>query len=46
MTGYVTVKCISCGKKRDVGPGEIPAGDVPTCDDCYMPMVAVKATSG
>ena len=40
---YVVVECISCKKRRNVGPGEIPSGDVPMCDDCSMPMVAKEA---
>jgi hypothetical protein len=39
----VTAKCVGCGKTREIGPGEIPKGDQPMCDECYMPMVAVSA---
>jgi NAD-dependent SIR2 family protein deacetylase len=39
----VTVKCIGCGKKRDIRAGEIPAGEQPMCDECGMPMIAEKA---
>lgn len=37
----VTVQCVSCRKKRDVRAGEISANDVPLCDTCFMPIVAV-----
>ena len=46
MNVKVTVKCIGCGKKRDIGPGEIEPGDHPMCGSCYMPMVPVKASAG
>lgn len=42
----VTVKCVACGRQRDVGPGEVPAGEVPTCDRCMGPMVAVSSSTG
>lgn len=40
----VTVECIGCKARREVGPGEIPAGEVPMCSLCLLPMVAVRAT--
>ena len=40
---YVIAKCVGCGKKRKIKAGEIPKGDHPMCDVCYMPMVAVEA---
>lgn len=43
MTTTVTAKCIGCGKKRKIAPGEIPKDDVPMCDKCFLPMVAVSA---
>jgi RNase P subunit RPR2 len=43
MSSYVDVKCLVCGSKRRIGPGEIAAGDVPMCQNCHMPMVATKA---
>jgi hypothetical protein len=39
----VTVRCISCKKTREIGPGEIAPGDMPFCD-CGSVMVAVKAS--
>lgn len=45
MAGSVTVKCIGCGSKKEVGPGEIPKGEVPMCDKCFNPMIAVSAKS-
>ena len=40
---FVTVKCTGCGEKRKIKPGEIPKDEVPMCEKCYMPMVAVSA---
>lgn len=45
MTPSVTVKCIGCGHKKEVSPGEIPEGEVPMCDKCFNPMVATSAKS-
>jgi len=39
----VTAKCVGCGHARDIGPGEIPPGQQPMCDKCFMPMVAKEA---
>ncbi len=39
----VVVKCSSCKKTREIGPGEIDADDFPMCDTCYLPMTAVGA---
>lgn len=39
----VVVKCSTCGKTRDVRPGEIPAGGFPMCDRCYRPMMPRRA---
>lgn len=39
----VVAKCIGCGKKRDIRAGEVAPGDMPMCDECFMPMVAEKA---
>lgn len=39
----VTVKCVGCGAKKEIGPGEVGANDVPMCDKCLMPMVAMSA---
>ena len=39
----LTVKCLSCGKKRVIKPGEIDKDDFPMCDVCYMPMMPEKA---
>jgi NMD protein affecting ribosome stability and mRNA decay len=41
----VTAKCVKCGTKRDIRAGEIPEGSHPMCEKCFMPMIAVKATS-
>ncbi len=41
----VVVKCMGCGTKRNIGPGEIAESDHPMCERCFMPMVAVSATT-
>lgn len=43
MTVTVTVKCIGCGAKKEIGPGEIPEGEVPFCEKCFNPMIPVSA---
>lgn len=40
----VTVKCVVCGKKKEIGPNEIPKGEVPMCE-CFNPMIPVSAKS-
>jgi len=37
----VTVKCVGCGNKKDVGEEQ---KEQPMCPKCYMPMIVVKAT--
>jgi len=39
----VTVQCIQCKEKKDIGPGEVEEDDVPMCQKCFMPMVPVEA---
>jgi hypothetical protein len=39
----VTVECMRCRERRDIGPGEIPVDEVPMCPTCWMPMVPVEA---
>lgn len=39
----VIAKCVGCGREREIGPHEIPAGSHPMCDSCYMPLVAKRA---
>ena len=41
----VTAKWIACSKKREIKAGEIPQGEQPMLDECFMPMVAEKAVS-
>lgn len=43
MRPVVIAECIRCKKSRDIEAGEIPEGEMPMCDECYMPMVAVRA---
>ena len=39
----VTARCPSCLSTREIGPGEIPVGDVPMCERCLLPMFVVRA---
>ena len=43
LEGYVIAKCVGCGNKKKIKPGEVPRGEMPMCDKCFMPMVADKA---
>lgn len=36
----VEAKCISCGHKHWIGPGEVEPGGVPECPKCWDIMVA------
>ena len=36
----ITVKCIGCGHKKEVGEEQ---KEQPMCDRCFMPMIAIKA---
>lgn len=38
----VVAKCVACGKRRDIAPGEIEPGDMPFCE-CGNVMVAESA---
>jgi len=40
----VEVKCVGCGHKQSVGPGEIESGEQPMCELCFMPMVPIKVS--
>ena len=42
----VIVKCVGCGAKREINPGQIPKDEVPMCDKCFMPMVPERAKNG
>jgi hypothetical protein len=39
----VIAKCIGCGNKKHIKAGEIPKGEQPICDKCFMPMIAERA---
>ena len=41
----VKVKCVCCGSTKDIKPGEVARDNMPMCDKCFSPMVAVKASS-
>ena len=36
----ITVKCVQCGYKKEVGEEQ---RDIPMCDKCFNPMIAEKA---
>ena len=39
----LTVKCVKCGEKRTIKPGEIAAWDFPMCPKDGIPMMPEKA---
>lgn len=39
----VIARCVGCGAEREIRAGEIPQGQHPMCDKCFMPMVAKEA---
>lgn len=39
----VIAKCVVCGYKREIGPGEVEKDDLPMCPKCYSPMIAERA---
>lgn len=43
-TVALTVECVSCKTRRDIGAGET-LSEPPTCETCLLPMVAVGAKS-
>lgn len=43
MTTYIIAKCVSCGRKREYGPGDVGIGEHPLCPDCGSPMVPHEA---
>jgi hypothetical protein len=45
MVGHVVVRCVQCQAEKSIGPGEVPAGDIPMCSKCMAPMVAVEAVA-
>lgn len=45
MNQTVTAKCVGCGAKRVIRAYEIPDGEVPMCERCGLPMVAVSAAT-
>lgn len=40
MTVRITVRCVACKATREVGAEQ---SDIPLCDRCFSPMVAVSA---
>jgi hypothetical protein len=45
MVGHVVVRCVQCQAEKSIGPGEVPAGDIPMCSKCMAPMIAVEAVA-
>lgn len=39
----VRVRCVMCGAKKTIGPGQVAPGDHPLCDTCLGPMVPIGA---
>ena len=42
----VTAKCVACGHEQDIQDirgGEVPRGELPTCEKCMSPMYVKKA---
>lgn len=39
----VTVKCMDCGAKRKIVPGEIKKDDMPFCEKCFGIMLPESA---
>jgi hypothetical protein len=39
----VTVRCVACSATRVIRPNDVAPGDVPMCNACFSPMVAVSA---
>lgn len=39
----VKARCVMCSNERVIAAGEVPRDDMPVCDKCYGPMVAVSA---
>lgn len=43
VTPVVIAKCVVCGAKREIQPGEVEAGDMPFCRSCGNVMIADSA---
>ena len=43
VTITVTAECVACKARREIRAGEVAPGDMPMCDKCYSPMVAIRA---
>lgn len=41
----IVAKCVACGAKREIEPGEVVRGDLPECRKCHSFMVAERAKS-
>ena len=42
MEKIVIVECMGCKHKKEIKADELGKDEVPICDKCFMPMVAVK----
>lgn len=40
MKPFVIAKCTGCDNKKKIYAGEVPKGEQPMCEKCFMPMVA------
>ena len=39
----IKVKCVGCDNEDEIIGGQIPKGEQPMCQKCFMPMIAVEA---
>ena len=39
----VLCRCVGCGAQREIGETSVAAGDQPLCNECFMPMVPIRA---
>lgn len=39
----VIAECVACKARKEIHAGEVREHDMPVCDKCYSPMVAVSA---
>lgn len=39
----IVAQCVACGHRRDIQAGEVAPDELPMCDKCFSPMIAVSA---
>lgn len=45
MDAVIVAECVGCGAKKEILAGVVPVGEHPMCDKCFMPLVALRATT-